>query len=274
MQIEENTNLVSFQICNTNDNPEGIYEEDTTEIDFELSILAADGSNLISRKGTIRSFSEYLNGFLDFVERNELLLNRKDEFMKNDTLTLRCRMWEREMSQRVHFVCRTRPNIYRTHLLWTLDKFSSLTLQDERFAFIRVASKRDPLLEMRLFFVEVEDEEKIRIEIINEICVEYCKCKFSILDINGMAVESYEGELAFDCEADVEKHQLPPFLSKRKLMELKNRCLPNDTLSLNCEFSCYIGFELYISEDSFYNLEAIDSTRIDSEPQLVSTALC
>ncbi|GIY34640.1 hypothetical protein CEXT_475851 [Caerostris extrusa] len=177
MEIEDNTNLVSFQICNTNDNPEGIYEEDTTEIDFELSILAVDGSPLISRKGTIRSFSEYRNGFLDFVERNELLLNRKDEFMKNDTLTLRCRMREREMSQ-------------------------------------RVASKRDPLLEMRLFFVEVEDEEKIRIEIINEICVDYCKCKFSILDINGMAVESYEDELAFDCEADVEKHQLPPFISK------------------------------------------------------------
>ncbi|GIY34638.1 hypothetical protein CEXT_475831 [Caerostris extrusa] len=142
MQIEDNTNLVSFQICNTNDNPEGIYEEDITKIDFELSLLAVDGSPLISRKGTIRSFSEYQNGFLDFVERNELLLNRKDEFMKNDTLTLRCRMREREMSQRVHFLCRTRPNIYRTQLLWTLDRFSSLTLQDERFAFIRVASKK------------------------------------------------------------------------------------------------------------------------------------
>ncbi|GIY60786.1 speckle-type POZ protein B [Caerostris extrusa] len=270
MEIVDDTNLVSFQICNTNDDAEGTHEEDNTEIDFELSILAVDGSPLISRKGTIRSFSEYQNGFLDFVERNEILLNRKDEFLKKDTLMLRCRMWEREMSERVHFVCKTRSNIDRTHLLWTLDGFSSLTLQDERFALIRAASKGDPLLEMRLFFAEVEEEEKIRIEIINYCSVEYCKCKFSILDTNGEAAESFEDELVFDCEADVKKHQLPPFLSKRKLMELKNKCLPNDTLSLKCEFSCYSGSELYISENSFYNLEAIDST----EPPLVSTARC
>ncbi|GIY60790.1 hypothetical protein CEXT_352711 [Caerostris extrusa] len=51
-------------------------------------------------------------------------------------------------------------------------------------------------------------------------------------------------------------------------MELKNQCLPNDTLSLKCEFSCYSGMETYISENTFCNLDDFNST----EPQLSSAS--
>ncbi|GIY81447.1 speckle-type POZ protein B [Caerostris darwini] len=238
------------------------------ERDYELSILATNGSPLISRKVTKCLFNEYKHGFSDFVERSENLENRKDEFLKNDTLTLRCRLWESRMSQKIHSFCKTRPNIDRTHFLWTLDRFSSLTLQDEKVASLRTADEGSPLLEMKLFFVELEEEEKIQIEITNPHSVECCKCRFSVLDINGISIESFQDELVFCSEDAIDKRQVPPFLSKRKLMERKNQCLPNDTLSLKCEFSYYSEMETYISENTFCNLDDFNST----EPQLSSAS--
>ncbi|GIY60788.1 hypothetical protein CEXT_352701 [Caerostris extrusa] len=127
-------NFISFYIYNS--------KQDTIERDYELSILAPNGSPLISRKVTKCLFNEYKHGFSDFVERSENLENRKDEFLKNDTLTLRCRLWESRMSQKIHFFLqKTRPSIDRMHFLWTLDRFSSLTLQDERVASLRTADE-------------------------------------------------------------------------------------------------------------------------------------
>ncbi|GIY34635.1 hypothetical protein CEXT_475811 [Caerostris extrusa] len=153
MRIND-TNFISFYICNN--------KQDTIERDYELSILAPNGSPLISRKATKCLFNESKHGFSDFAERNEILENRKDEFLENDTLTLRCRLWEK-----------------------------------------------------------LEEEEKIQIEVTNPHSVEYCKCRFSVLDINGISVESFQDELVFSSEDDIDKRQVPPFLSKRKLVELK-----------------------------------------------------
>ncbi|GIY18664.1 hypothetical protein CDAR_11861 [Caerostris darwini] len=172
------------------------------------------------------------------------------------------------MSQKIHFFCKTQPNIDRTHFLWTLDRFSSLTLQDEKVASLRTADDSDTLLEMKLFFVELDEEEKIQIEVTNPHCVEYCKCRVSVLDINGISVESFQDESVFSSEDAIDKRQVPPFLSKRKLVELRNQSLPNDTLSLKCEFSCYRGMKTYISENTFCNLDDFNS----AEPQLSSAS--
>ncbi|GIY34633.1 hypothetical protein CEXT_475801 [Caerostris extrusa] len=67
---------------------------------------------------------------------------------------------------------------------------------------------------MKLFFVELEEEEKIQIEVTNPHCVEYCKCRFSVLDINGISVESFQDELVFSSEDAIDKFQVLPFLSK------------------------------------------------------------
>ncbi|GIY81446.1 hypothetical protein CDAR_434211 [Caerostris darwini] len=100
---------------------------------------------------------------MDFrILSSEVIFWRTEhEFLKNDTLTLRCRLWESRMSQKMHFFCKTRLSIVRAHFLLTLDRFSWITLQDKKVASLRTADEGSPLLEMKLFFVELEEEEKI-----------------------------------------------------------------------------------------------------------------
>ncbi|GIX93917.1 hypothetical protein CEXT_290731 [Caerostris extrusa] len=120
-----NNNFVSFYIWTTEEN-------DTTEKDFELSMIAADGSPLIAHKETKCLFTNKKRGFSNFGSRNEIFEHRKEEFLRNDALTLRCKIWDSEMTENGHFLCSTYPVIHRANFVWTLKEFSTLTPQDEK----------------------------------------------------------------------------------------------------------------------------------------------
>ncbi|GIX93916.1 speckle-type POZ protein B [Caerostris extrusa] len=163
------------------------------------------------------------------------------------------------MTENVHFLCSTCPNIYWANFLWTLKEFSTLTPDDEKTASVKIPTNSDPLMDMKLFLMGPEGEDKIQINLVNlkESIVEYCNCSVSALDISGRAIESVKKEFFVEDDEDGNEGiiELPPFLSKRILMEQKDRYLPKDTLSLACEFSCYCGTETYISEGTYYGFE-------------------
>ncbi|GIY79344.1 cytochrome P450 2U1 [Caerostris darwini] len=156
------------------------------------------------------------------------------------------------MTENVHFLCSTYPVIHRANFVWTLKEFSTLTPDDEKTASVRIPTISDPLMDMKLFLMRPEGEDKIQINLVNPkgSIVEYCSCSVSALDISGRAIESVKKEFLVEDEEDGNEGiiELPPFLSKRILMEQKDRYLPKDTLSLACEFSCYCGNETDISE--------------------------
>ncbi|GIY79341.1 cytochrome P450 2J6 [Caerostris darwini] len=262
----DNNNFVSFYIWKNEQN-------DTTEKDFELSMLAADGSPLIARKKTKCLFTNQQQGFSKFGRRNEIFEHRKEEFLRNDTLILRCKIWDSELTQNVHFFCSTCPNIYWANVVWTLQQFSTLTPDDEKTAPVKIPTNSDQLMDIKLFLMGPEGEDKIQINLVNPkgSIVEYCSCSVSALDISGRAIESVKKEFFVEDEEDGNEGiiELPPFLSKRILMEQKDRYLPKDTLSLVCEFSCYCGTETYISEGTYYGFE--DGHLL--KPQLASNCL-
>ncbi|GIY79343.1 cytochrome P450 2J6 [Caerostris darwini] len=69
----DNNNFVSFYIWKTEQN-------DTTEKDFELSMLAADGSPLIARKETKCLFTNKKQGFSNFEAEMRFLNTEKRSF--------------------------------------------------------------------------------------------------------------------------------------------------------------------------------------------------
>ncbi|GIY17058.1 BTB and MATH domain-containing protein 43 [Caerostris extrusa] len=270
----DNNNFISFYIWKTEEN-------DTTEKDFELSMLAADGSPLIARKETKCLFTNQKQGFSNFGSRNEIFEHRKEEFLRNDTLILRCKIWDSDMTENVHFLRSICPDIHRANFVWTLKEFSTLTPDDAKTAPVKMPTRRDPLMDMKLFLMRREGQDKIQINLVNPkgSIVEYCSCSVSALDISGRVIESVKKEFLVEDDEDGNEGiiELPPFLSKRILMEQKDRYLPKDTLSLACEFSCYCGNETDISEGTYYGYDGDNllkpqlSSNVCDDRQIVMT---
>ncbi|GIY10850.1 hypothetical protein CDAR_189931 [Caerostris darwini] len=83
-------------------------ESDDIPVDIELSLLSPDGSPLLTKQ--ITSTTQSVFEFEEFAEKDDVLVKRKQEFLNNDTLTLRCRIWPAGKE----FVCHTVVNCIRT----------------------------------------------------------------------------------------------------------------------------------------------------------------
>ncbi|GFS35032.1 hypothetical protein TNIN_390531 [Trichonephila inaurata madagascariensis] len=68
---------------------------DRVMVCFEFSILATDGSVLVSRGTILCSFVRGLSmGFASFVKCDEVLKTRMKDYLPVNVLTVRCTMWK------------------------------------------------------------------------------------------------------------------------------------------------------------------------------------
>ncbi|KAF8789786.1 TD and POZ domain-containing protein 4 [Argiope bruennichi] len=100
---------------------------DSIEIKCELSLLGTDGLPLI-KKVEINKFEIFSRTFFDFPDEPEVFFGRRNEFLPNDELTIRCRMWRTGTEILKPDLCfartRFRPN--RLSFVWAVREFSSL----------------------------------------------------------------------------------------------------------------------------------------------------
>ncbi|KAF8770855.1 Protein roadkill like protein [Argiope bruennichi] len=237
---------------------------DSIQIEFELSILDADGSTLRMQTSE-KEFKCKDEACLKlFDDEHEVFTQRRAEFLPNDTYTICCRMWRTGIEMPIPDTCfaRTRLGLDRRCFVWAIRKLSNLRLKQKTTPFINTASKGSPELILSLFLSETNGKNYLNIQIEQNSAIRdhIFICKFSILDIDCRVV--YSKKFYSFIQVDFPKvFTCREFFEKDKLV---SSLLPNDVLSLRCEFQ--IDADLAWSRIETYRcLDLEDLERIKTE---------
>ncbi|GFX38469.1 TD and POZ domain-containing protein 1 [Trichonephila clavipes] len=252
------------------------------QIFYELSFLGTEGSVLFSTNIIKDSFQKVCSSdAVHFVKREEVLKFRREEFLRGDVLTTRCRMWKSigEVGRNIHCYARTRLQVERRSFMENINQFS--TFQKNIYPITSV-SEGYSILKLKLFASGGRSSETfLRVE----VYADYQMAKFStfrihLLDIAGNKIQCLSEEFTFD--EDFETALFALTFTKEKLMANKDRYLPNDVLTLywECAFStgnvleeieyvCYgrplIQEENLTTDDLESKYMTLDSTKILKE---------
>ncbi|GBN85799.1 hypothetical protein AVEN_213522-1 [Araneus ventricosus] len=90
---------------------------------YEMSILAADGSTLVSTEFKYTFKRGILYGLMRFVQIDEVFKRRRADYLQQDILTVRCKLWKSEgnLQQATQISARTRIRIEKISFLHVTD---------------------------------------------------------------------------------------------------------------------------------------------------------
>ncbi|GBN94250.1 TD and POZ domain-containing protein 3 [Araneus ventricosus] len=222
---------------------------DNIEIEYDLSFLAQDGTSLESRSPMIRNFfRKYGFGFNSFATREDVFGARRSAFLRDDTLTARCRIWKTngEIPKEVQCFARTRIGVEKTSFLYSIKNFSSIQSVDKYVYRIKSLKNNAYLICMTLILPGgLNSEETISFDITpRDPNIKLTTFQLSALDASRNATECFRDEFWFDERIGTKRFAL--LRTKRMLMEEKNVYLPGDVLTLQCE--CAISFGIALQE--------------------------
>ncbi|GFY68310.1 TD and POZ domain-containing protein 1 [Trichonephila inaurata madagascariensis] len=251
------------------------------QIFYELSFLGTDGSVLMLTNIIKDSFwKDSSSDAASFVKR-EVLKFRRKEFLPEDVLTTRCRMWKSigQVERNVHCYARTRLEVERRSFLENIKQFSTF---QKRIHQITSVSEGYSILTVKLFSSGGRSNETfIRVEVhTNDQNAKFSTFRIHLLDTAGNRILCLSEEFTFDDDFETALFTLT--FSKEKLMQNKDLYLPNDVLTLHCEYAfstgnetdeieyvCYgrppIQEENLTSDDSESKDMSLDSTKILKE---------
>ncbi|GBN59355.1 Speckle-type POZ protein, partial [Araneus ventricosus] len=213
---------------------------DSIEIEFELSILDANGSPL-GNSTFQKEFTDtdYECWLCIFHDREQVFFQRRAEFLPNDTFTVRCRMWRlgTGISKSETCFARTRLGLDRRSFVWEIKEFSSLQSEQKRTHCLYPPSSGSPQLILYLFLSEKNGKNYVNIQIDQNSAVRshYILCKCSLLDSEGRVVHSKEIQNIILMNQP-EVYTFQEFFEKDKLLNDESSLLQNDILYLKCEF--------------------------------------
>ncbi|GBN06764.1 Speckle-type POZ protein-like B [Araneus ventricosus] len=220
-------------------------EEDGPEkiaIDYELSFLGTDGLPLIKRTGTYTFFRGRHGGLQNFAKKVDVFARRRAEFLPRDVLTIRCRMWKKGDETPKSDVCfaRTRMGMDWHCFVWAIKDFSTLPLRHKMTRLLKSNSEGAPELTLILCLRKYFGIINVCIDIDCGDMTKSCAVtgKISLLDAEGAAVDSVK---LYRYLSRRHINLCSKFFVKQKLPTLKTTLLPNDVLSLRCEFEILHG---------------------------------
>lgn len=226
---------------------------------FDMSLLSTDGTFKYTEEVQRYWFKNDCDfGFEEFVDYDILLANEKSEFLPQDTLTIRCRIWKKnwEPGHAQQCVFLTKIASHRSSFIWIIRIFN-LFSQKQKY-IVTSLTKKNPLYTIFLF----TKHDEIQVNIVNFSDKNPCRatCKISVLDSMGATVHFIEDEYIFS--RNRETWQLPTLIKKSELMEQRDVFLPNDELVLHCECSASGGIECNRIEKSIYGPPSIHTTNL------------
>ncbi|XP_055952006.1 speckle-type POZ protein-like [Argiope bruennichi] len=217
------------------------------DIDYEISLLSAEGYPLVKMmdRKQFKNSSNYV--LRRFAKTDEVYNVRKDEFLPEGTLTIQCRIWRKNLGISkvdLHYF-RTKKNADRISFLWSIKNFSTLRQDVKRTHYVNPTTERVPQLTATFFFVKKKGKESLFMNF--ELGVESNPIhgRVSILDANGKVYHTIQIDESFHRNFFT-KIVYP----KNKIMANKESLLPNDVLTLKCEFE--IDTELFCSQIEQY----------------------
>ncbi|GBO44374.1 hypothetical protein AVEN_201047-1, partial [Araneus ventricosus] len=237
---------------------------------YELSVLAVDGSSIRSSYCECTFKKECGNGYgsPSISKMDEVLKSRKADYLPQDTLSLRCKIWRGEGSiQQVNEIsARTRIGIEQICFHHVTESFSKLEPNEKKTTHIRTPSKKCDL-SSSLYFIDDSSEGKVMVEITPSSTKEILsKCKFSLLDASGEKIEC--GEADNRCDATRKDIQsLPLSLTRQVILNKKSEYLSHDKLSLSCECIFSTGVEYQKIERTLYEKPFVALTQMSNDVQ-------
>ncbi|CAL1295702.1 unnamed protein product [Larinioides sclopetarius] len=238
---------------------------DCIEMDFELSILASNGSPL-QREASKTKFKTNTACSYTLIENcTKVFSEREDEFLPTDSLTFRCRMWRTGIEILKADTCfaRTRLHTDKRCFVWAIREFSSLQKGQKKRLFVNSTVPGSPQLILGLFLCGV-DENYLIIQIDQSSAIRhYCiKGEISLLDSDGRVVHSENTRAYIDVNS-IKIDTFSCFFEKDKIMSSEN-LLQNDVLFLRCEF--LIGAEPEwnrIEKYGYLNVEELEQAKTE-----------
>ncbi|CAL1284048.1 unnamed protein product [Larinioides sclopetarius] len=209
----------------------GSKSEENTVFTRELDILALDGRALLSNNN---DKSPSKNPTLR-IKREDLFVIRKSEFLSQDTLTARVRIWKSDggVVKNVHSVARTIIEVEKRSFTWKVRDFSSLKPMKVCSYEIKSLETGVPLISLDLFLNDASKSGRICFAI-DPKCrtIKCCTFQLSHVQASGNIVECLKDEFRFD--ALPESKEATQIFKRSSLMENKSEYLPNDILTLQC----------------------------------------
>ncbi|GFY80103.1 TD and POZ domain-containing protein 4 [Trichonephila inaurata madagascariensis] len=220
---------------------------------FELSFIAADGSPISSE----RHQKQFVHGnFFEFnLPSDDVFRSRKSEFLSNDTLSLRCRMWEVKKDIKSKNLCfaRTRLGLERLTIIWCVRGFSTLRPGEEVEYQVFLANARPSTLNMRLCVIVDSGEKHVVVKFLkcSDMNFLHFNCELSVLDITGKKHFAKKSRILLTaCDRHMQLFRW------EKLLEDKKLFLPYDVLCIRCEFEIGCGV-VYNESEKYVRLTAV-----------------
>ncbi|XP_055952800.1 uncharacterized protein LOC129988575 [Argiope bruennichi] len=204
------------------------------------------------------------------AKRDEVFTRKKDEFLSQDILTVRfvIRSDKKFWYKIKECFIRTRIRVECTAFIGVVEKFND--------PFVRKAVCIKPLSTKDLpisVCMHITENEIIYIELIllEYMNLKVCKCKLFLLDAFGKEVAFGQNEFSYFNRNPQIGWKIPFPLSKMNLINLREKYLPNNTLTFQCHIAFSTGIEYNkIEETRFFS--GNDQGAVSNE--LVETDKC
>ncbi|GBN35696.1 TD and POZ domain-containing protein 1 [Araneus ventricosus] len=252
----ETTECVRVQLyrLETDDGPEYFT------VWYDLSFQGCDESSLKLKESKRRfgcgDISDELN-----VKRNEVLFHKKDDYLSEDTLTVRCTMWSESDSALRVGRCFAQTKIGTANLKFNgiLRRFSSLVPYEEQTV---QCTSESPEFHFVVLKICSNDQGTICIKRNRDFLHPWFlrTSKLSLMDNTGNEVECTQGPDWMNLYSEC-KFSLP--LTKKDLADKKELYVPNDTLTFQYEITFSPGIESEeIEEPEYTSDEAQNITQL------------
>ncbi|GFS29512.1 hypothetical protein NPIL_205531 [Nephila pilipes] len=218
------------------------------QVEYDFAILADDGSFLkkgLKEKKTFTSGS--FAKCIAFAKREEVMETKRDIFLSQDTLRVRCRLWmtDGKAVAPMTAFARTKLRIEKRNFLWDIQRFSSPE-PCHKDTYIIMSEWGDDKVTLN---IEVKENKIIIFLKILDEDVKFLSFQTFITDTIGGKIDCRKSEIRPNMlNADI-MYLLST--TKNYLMDNENLYLKNDILTLYCEYSSCNGY-------AFSGVERID----------------
>ncbi|GBN70465.1 hypothetical protein AVEN_170826-1 [Araneus ventricosus] len=210
------------------------------ELNFELTVLAADGSPFKDQRGAYFHIN-HQSKLVKLID-NSVFEERRAEFLPKDTLTIRCQIWRRESEVLTTDLCfaRTQLKLVRRSFLWPVEKFRWLRYGQIKTYNLQSDPTREPRMTLNLYLEEDNDSLRLEISVLGE---KWCNIggEVAVVDVEGKVL--FRAAVGFQSNLNERNISLPLRLSKEQLMDDQDRNVPNGVLLLRCSFDIFVGID-------------------------------
>ncbi|KAF8771473.1 hypothetical protein HNY73_018892 [Argiope bruennichi] len=252
---DQNQNYIGFYLKR-----KGEHGPKYIEINCELQFLSKEGYLLKAWRDLDAIFEKDMSrGYPEFIKRQTVLIDERETYLPNDTLTAVCQI--RNSEQRVKlikkFFARTVIKVNRASFYWNIERFRYLEHNQKNSLKIKsMANKKMLTLN---FYLEGEEcsLESANVSIsLHERKIKFLILKVFLVDISGKQFNC--GQKAFFCNDFDQNMTILLKFTRNYIIENRNKYLVDGELCLKCECA-------YSNEFAFQATEEFDLGVIFSE---------